>query len=212
MFLCIPFFDQVIGMFQGSSPPLFVPQNSFEMLVKRQIENMMEPSLECIDLIHAELKKMIARCTPKNDVEKQRFPKVYERMSDIVTKLLISRLVPTREFVENLINIQLAFINTKHPEFADKSLDEYLKVQSVQEGRSTNSSHFAIEAALGGMPHVSIQADEVSFLPRKMQKLSMKTLNVDEHVQKSRFQTLTEREKHESELVGKYLYCINFIF
>ncbi|TKR82053.1 hypothetical protein L596_015830 [Steinernema carpocapsae] len=28
------------------------------------------------------------------------------------------RLVPTRQFVENLIDIELAYINTKHPEFA----------------------------------------------------------------------------------------------
>ena len=36
---------------------------------------------------------------------------------DVVTNLLRSRLQPTNAMVENIVKIELAYINTKHPDF-----------------------------------------------------------------------------------------------
>lgn len=47
----------------------------------------------------------------------QRFPKLYERIVDVVTQLLRKRLPTTNSMVENLLAIELAYINTKHPDF-----------------------------------------------------------------------------------------------
>jgi dynamin 1-like protein len=46
-----------------------------------------------------------------------RFPKLYERIVDVVTQLLRRRLPTTNSMVENLVQIELAYINTKHPDF-----------------------------------------------------------------------------------------------
>lgn len=46
-----------------------------------------------------------------------RFPKLYERIVDVVTQLLRRRLPTTNQMVENLVAIELAYINTKHPDF-----------------------------------------------------------------------------------------------
>lgn len=46
-----------------------------------------------------------------------RFPKLYERIVDVVTQLLRRRLPTTNIMVENLVAIELAYINTKHPDF-----------------------------------------------------------------------------------------------
>lgn len=46
-----------------------------------------------------------------------RFPKLYERIVDVVTQLLRKRLPTTNVMVENLVAIELAYINTKHPDF-----------------------------------------------------------------------------------------------
>lgn len=46
-----------------------------------------------------------------------RFPKLYERIVDVVTQLLRRRLPTTNTMVENLVQIELAYINTKHPDF-----------------------------------------------------------------------------------------------
>ena len=46
-----------------------------------------------------------------------RFPKLHEKIIDVVTNLLRSRLPPTNVMVENIVAIELAYINTKHPDF-----------------------------------------------------------------------------------------------
>lgn len=46
-----------------------------------------------------------------------RFPKLYEKIVDVVTQLLRRRLPTTNDMVENLVAIELAYINTKHPDF-----------------------------------------------------------------------------------------------
>merc|ERR1712110_462578 len=38
-------------------------------------------------------------------------------MGDVVTNLLRSRLPPTNTMVENLVQVELAYINTRHPDF-----------------------------------------------------------------------------------------------
>ena len=49
-------------MIQGSRPALFVPEISFELLVKRQIKRLEDPSLCCVDLVHEELQRIIQHC------------------------------------------------------------------------------------------------------------------------------------------------------
>lgn len=51
-----------------------------------------------------------------------RFPKLHESIVDVVTQLLRRRLPPTNTMVENMVAIELAYINTKHPDFHDATL------------------------------------------------------------------------------------------
>ncbi|KAL5013581.1 hypothetical protein ScPMuIL_007851 [Solemya velum] len=46
----------------GPRPSLFVPEVSFELLVKRQIRRLEEPGLRCIELVHEELQRIIQHC------------------------------------------------------------------------------------------------------------------------------------------------------
>lgn len=46
-----------------------------------------------------------------------RFPHLHEKIVDVVTHLLRRRLPETNRMVENLVGIELAYINTKHPDF-----------------------------------------------------------------------------------------------
>lgn len=48
---------------QGPRPALFVPEVSFELLVKRQIKRLEEPSLRCVELVHEELQRIIQHCS-----------------------------------------------------------------------------------------------------------------------------------------------------
>ncbi|XP_030767851.1 dynamin-1-like protein isoform X4 [Sitophilus oryzae] len=101
----------------GPRPALFVPEVSFELLVKRQIRRLEEPSLRCVELIHEEMQRIIQHCGSEVQQEMLRFPKLYESIVDVVTHLLRRRLPTTNVMVENLVAIELAYINTKHPDF-----------------------------------------------------------------------------------------------
>ncbi|XP_046428596.1 dynamin-1-like protein isoform X2 [Neodiprion fabricii] len=101
----------------GPRPALFVPEVSFELLVKRQIRRLEEPSLRCVELVHEEMQRIIQHCGTEVQQEMLRFPKLHERIVDVVTHLLRRRLPTTNSMVENLVAIELAYINTKHPDF-----------------------------------------------------------------------------------------------
>lgn len=101
----------------GPRPALFVPEVSFELLVKRQIRRLEEPSLRCVELIHEEMQRIIQHCGTEVQQEMLRFPKLHEKIVDVVTQLLRRRLPTTNVMVENLVAIELAYINTKHPDF-----------------------------------------------------------------------------------------------
>lgn len=53
----------------GPRPALFVPEVSFELLVKRQIRRLEEPSLRCVELIHEEMQRIIQHCG--NEVQQE---------------------------------------------------------------------------------------------------------------------------------------------
>nr|XP_046200861.1 dynamin-1-like protein isoform X2 [Oncorhynchus gorbuscha] len=123
----------------GPRPALFVPEVSFELLVKRQVKRLEEPSLRCVELVHEEMQRIIQHCSnystqpvvptcfkmsttvpvPKKAKELLRFPKLHDAIVEVVTSLLRKRLPVTNEMVHNLVAIELAYINTKHPDFAD---------------------------------------------------------------------------------------------
>ncbi|XP_075998025.1 dynamin-1-like protein isoform X1 [Genypterus blacodes] len=103
----------------GPRPALFVPEVSFELLVKRQIKRLEEPSLRCVELVHEEMQRIIQHCSNYSTQELLRFPKLHDAIVEVVTALLRKRLPVTNEMVHNLVGIELAYINTKHPDFAD---------------------------------------------------------------------------------------------
>ncbi|XP_054154711.1 dynamin-1-like protein isoform X2 [Oppia nitens] len=119
----------------GPRPALFVPEVSFELLVKRQIRRLEEPSLRCVELVHEEMQRIIQHCGIEVQQEMLRFPKLHERIMDVVTQLLRRRLPPTNSMVENMVHIELAYINTKHPDFHDAQLVGQLIKNSEEQRR-----------------------------------------------------------------------------
>jgi len=110
-------------------------QVSFELLVKRQIRRLEEPSLRCVELVHEEMQRIIQHCGTEVQQEMLRFPQLHERIVDVVTQLLRRRLPTTNCMVENLVAIELAYINTKHPDFnKDAALVSSLLKQHEEDG------------------------------------------------------------------------------
>lgn len=62
-----------------------------------------------------------------------RFPKLYERINEVVSTTLSGRLAPTKDFVADLVMIELAYINTRHPDFTDAALVSFLRESGLED-------------------------------------------------------------------------------
>ena len=98
----------------GPRPSLFVPEMAFDLLVKPQIKLLEIPSQRCVELVYEELIKICHTC---GSTELSRFPRLQAKLIEVVSDLLRERLGPASTYVESLISIQRAYINTNHPNF-----------------------------------------------------------------------------------------------
>ena len=125
----------------GPRPALFVPEVSFELLVKRQIRRLEEPSIRCIELVHEEMQRIIQHSGADVQQEMLRFPRLHEKVVDVVTNLLRTRLPPTNAMVENLVAVELAYINTKHPDFHKDALLVGSLLVNEEKNRRERNTH-----------------------------------------------------------------------
>ena len=130
----------------GPRPSLFVPELAFDLLVKPQIKLLESPSQRCVELVYEELIKICHTCGSN---ELSRYPRLQGKLIEVVSDLLRERLGPSSSYVESLISIQRAYINTNHPNFLgaaaamgsvmqDKQ-DRELKVKQAEEKRKRDT-------------------------------------------------------------------------
>jgi len=99
----------------GVKACLFVPEVSFEMLVKQQIEKLRRPSLMCVENVLDELKRIASVAERQTGLV--RFDKLKDAISDITSAFLRTKSDKCTKFVDQLIEIELTYINTNHPDF-----------------------------------------------------------------------------------------------
>ena len=114
----------------GPRPSLFVPELAFDLLVKPQIKLLEIPSQRCVELVYEELIKICHTC---GSTELSRFPRLQGKLIEVVSDLLRERLGPTSTYVESLISIQRAYINTNHPNFLGAAAAMSSVIQSRNE-------------------------------------------------------------------------------
>lgn len=114
----------------GPRPSLFVPELAFDLLVKPQIKLLESPSQRCVELVYEELIKICHTCGSQ---ELLRFPRLQGKLIEVVSDLLRERLGPCSGYVESLISIQRAYINTNHPNFLGAAAAMSSIIQNKQE-------------------------------------------------------------------------------
>lgn len=104
----------VIRNATGPRRSLFVPEIAFELLVRRQIARLLEPCLHCVDLVFDELTRIA------NELETDalaRFAVLRAEIQRVVSALLMRLKGPAAKLVTQVIDMELAYINTNHPDF-----------------------------------------------------------------------------------------------
>ena len=100
----------------GSSRALFVGTMAFEVIVKKQITRLEEPSLRCCTLVYDELVRIVAQLLAKN-TSFRRFPALRERFNSVVIQFFKRCMTPTNKLVSDIIAAEACYLNTGHPDF-----------------------------------------------------------------------------------------------
>ncbi|CAN0878952.1 Dynamin-related protein 3A [Linum grandiflorum] len=117
----------------GSNAALFVPVGPFEVLVRRQIARLLYPSLQCARFIYDELIKISHRCLAN---ELERFPVLKKRMDEVIVNLLRDGLEPSETMIGHLIEMEMDYINTAHPNFIGGTKAVETAEQQVKSARA----------------------------------------------------------------------------
>ncbi|CAD7086702.1 unnamed protein product [Hermetia illucens] len=92
---------------------LFTPDMAFEAIVKKQIAQLKEPVLKCVDLVVQELSAVVRLCTDKM----ARYPRLRDETERIITTHIRQREQYCKEQILLLIDFELAYMNTNHEDF-----------------------------------------------------------------------------------------------
>jgi hypothetical protein len=121
---------QILLNHGGPRPAVFASESVFHELVNQQIERLRGPSIDCVCNNHDEMEKIIFKVV-QDQQKLSRFPNLKNKIQFHLKTFLQDRLPIAKEYVDELINIELASINTNHPDFwieqvlniKDKDLD-----------------------------------------------------------------------------------------
>ncbi|KAH7575540.1 hypothetical protein JRO89_XS02G0138200 [Xanthoceras sorbifolium] len=147
----------------GPKSALFVPEVPFEVLVRRQIARLLDPSLQCARFIYDELMKVedcsfsivvfsvpisfSFRCPNKIVLlqishhclvnELQRFPVLRKRMDEVIGNFLREGLDPSETMIGHIIEMEMDYINTSHSNFIGGSKAVEIALQQIKSSKVT---------------------------------------------------------------------------
>ncbi|GAB4853337.1 Dynamin- protein 3A [Ancistrocladus abbreviatus] len=145
----------------GPKSALFVPEVPFEVLVRRQIARLLDPSLQCARFIYDELIKMSHRCLFS---ELQRFPVLRKRMDEVIGNFLREGLQPAEAMIGHVIEMEMDYINTSHPSFIGGSAAVELASQHLSSSKAT-LSHAKLKDGMDDKAPTSVKSRAILARP-----------------------------------------------
>jgi len=98
----------------GVAGNLLVPQEPFELLVRRSVMMLLPPALSCKDAVYEELLRIAEVACP---AEIARFPGLQRGLAGAVLEFIRSGAEPAERMIRSLVECEHDFINCDHPEF-----------------------------------------------------------------------------------------------
>ncbi|XP_065197637.1 dynamin-1-like [Sycon ciliatum] len=92
---------------------IFTPDMAFEVICKKQIDKLKEPSLKCVDMVTTELFQVIKKIGEKL----QRYPRLRDEVERICHHYVRECEVKAKDHITLCIHLELSYMNTNHPDF-----------------------------------------------------------------------------------------------
>ncbi|XP_056271481.1 dynamin 3a isoform X2 [Pseudoliparis swirei] len=105
--------NYAIRNIHGVRTGLFTPDMAFEAIVKKQISRLKGPCVQFVDMVSQELVATVYECI--NQLSS--FPKLQDETERMVSTEIREQESRCRDQVTLLIDMQLAYVNTKHEDF-----------------------------------------------------------------------------------------------
>lgn len=187
----------------GASPSLFVGTQAFEVLVKQQIRRFEDPSIRCINLIFDELVRILTQVL--QNTKYSRYPALKESLSNSFIEFLRQALLPTNEFVIDIIQSEETYINTAHPDLLKGSqaiamVQEKLHPRQVQVDPKTGKP---LPASASPAPSINEDRDSGGFFGgffASKNKKRLASMEAPPPVLKATG-AMTDRETQETEVI-----------
>jgi len=96
-------------------PSLFIPDKAFENLIRQQSSKLLEPSLQCMEMVYEELQKITIQL---DIVELLRFENLTNKVKELMQEVLKKCIEPTKDMIKDLIHIEKSYANVNHPDMA----------------------------------------------------------------------------------------------
>lgn len=122
----------------GLRPAMMMPEQAFDLLIRKEILRLEPPSIQCLEFVYDELQRMVAESFP---TEMKRFPVLKDRVSEIVHNHLRALLGPAQAMIKNLISVELAYLNTSHPDYisSGKAVAEAINILEMSKPKRAPS-------------------------------------------------------------------------
>ena len=93
---------------------MLIPQEPFELLVRRSIKTLLEPAIKCKDFVQEELLRIANESFPR---ELSRFVSLQKKLLDATSEFIRAGGLPAEEMIKNLIDCEYDYINYDHADF-----------------------------------------------------------------------------------------------
>lgn len=134
----------VIRNASGTQTALFFPEHAIDVFVNRILLTLEKPSQKIIDMVVQELVtvcKSVASTVP----ELSRFARISSEITELAEDLIRELSEPCHKFIKNIIECELSYVNTMHPDFLSN-----LDTNNINSG-STPAGNGATSPTLGSV-------------------------------------------------------------
>lgn len=98
---------------------LFTPDQAFTAIVRKQIERLRDPALDCLQWCMEELDTLIRKCGERMS----RYPRLRDEAERLFRDCLKNKIRSAEDQIRLLIECELAYINTNHEDFVGLAVD-----------------------------------------------------------------------------------------
>ena len=122
----------IIRNASGLSGGLFIPDEAFQVVIRRAAKKLEHPSLHCVQLVYDELmRQALSIVTPAMS----RYSQLGRKMHTVARETIAARMLETKSLVQTLIEMEQALVNTHHPDFTSN-----LNMKDMLSDSNNNSS------------------------------------------------------------------------